>query len=548
MRGKVSRVCVSIVVLFLAGLTYFCPDLDAQSQCASSGSADLTLSAASGSPVPETVIRHFTFPDDSDLLIRVVDINPFAFKCSVTTSSQAFQETAISSFLGTIGGVANVGASTPNPAPATPAAAPAPAGGVAPSRSFTAHGTPHTVPPNACVDAYIYGVHHEVTALQNQRDLIDYVGGGGVSDGALQTTLRNEQGALQTFSTAVTTLRAQNSCANTVGAARAIANSDVQFAIASVGGEDLGSTIDQLALQGQSLLSRLTAGTDACKTDLASIIDEDSAFLTALVHGSTSLPSAVDRWRAQLSQLNGVNAQLASAKANVATVLQNRQNFSIDTSIHGNQEAVKVTVTCTPVAVVQVPAPSGTSSPAPLPQSPTPSAVTSNSWSRTFSFGAGPRFVLAGGIVVSPLPQITFSTSANPAASGSGSTVPANIIINQQKSSTRVLPIGMLHGRLWDQLPFKAWMSCFPNYLSFGVTAKSSDNKGTNIEYLFGPSWAFAQRQLFLTAGAYAGQQQRLGGSLSVGQATSLSAANLPISQTTVWKVGFAITWAPAGK
>jgi hypothetical protein len=106
----------------------------------------------------------------------------------------------------------------------------------------------------------------------------------------------------------------------------------------------------------------------------------------------------------------------------------------------------------------------------------------------------------------------------------------------------------MLHGRLWDQLPAKQWMSFFPSYVSFGVTAKSSDNKGTNIEYLFGPSWGFAERQLFLTVGAYAGQQQRLGGSLSVGQATSLSAANLPISQTTVWKVGFAITWAPAGK
>ena len=539
MTVKLSFARACLIALFLY-LSYFTPSLDAQSQCATSGDADFTLSAASGSPVPTTHSRTFTFSNDSDLLVRVVDINPFAFKCSVATSSQAYQETAISSFLGIIGGVANVGASTPNAAaptaPAPPKTAP---GGTPSSRSFTAHGTAHTAPPNACVDAYLYGVHNEVSSLQDDRDSIN---------GAFQTTLNNEQTALQSFENSVSNLRAQNSCANTVTAAQALANSG-PFAIATVSGLDLGNAIDQLALQGQSLLSRLTTGTDACKADLASIIDEDSAFLTALVHGSTSLPSAVDRWRTQLSQLNNVNAQLASAKVSIGAVLQNRQNFSIDTSIHGHQEAVKVTVTCTPVAIAQVPGSANASIPAPVPPSANPPTTgTANTWNRTFSFGAGPRFVLAGGIVVSPLAQITFSTSANPAASGSGTTVPANIVVNQQKSSTRILPIGMLHGRLWDQLPPKSWMSYFPNYLSFGVTAKSSDNKGTNIEYLFGPSWAFAERQLFLTAGAYAGQQQRLGGSLSVGQATSLSAANLPISQTTIWKAGFAITWAPGGK
>lgn len=540
MSGKLSQIDVSLIVVVLASLTYFCPTLDAQSQCATSGSADLTLNAGSGSPVPMNRLSSFTFTNDSDVLVRVVDINPFAFKCSVTTSSQAYQETAISSFLGLIGGVANVGASTPNAAPTTAPAPPKPATGAPASpRSFTAHGVTHSAPPNACVDAYLYGVHNEVVSLQNDRDSIN---------GAFQTTLVNERATLQQFENAVPNLRSQNSCANTVAAAQALESSN-PFAIASVNGLDLGSAIDQLALQGQSLLSRLTTGTDACKADLASIIDEDSAFLTALVHGSTSQPAAVDRWRSQLSQLNDVNKQLASAKTNIGAVLQSRQNFTIDTSIHGHQEAVKLTVSCTPVAVLQVTVSSGTSTPPPAPQSATPpAAVGANPWSRTFSFGAGPRFVLAGGIVVSPLAQITFSTSTNPAASGSGSTVPANIVVNQQKSSTRILPIGMLHGRWWDQLPAKQWMSFFPNYVSFGVTAKSSDNKGTNIEYLFGPSWAFAERQLFFTAGAYAGQQQRLGGSLSVGQATSLSAANLPISQTTVWKVGFAITWAPAGK
>src|SRR4029077_6444859 len=129
---------------------------------------------------------------------------------------------------------------------------------------------------------------------------------------------------------------------------------------------------------------------------------------------------------------------------------------------------------------------------------------------------------------------------------GSGPT--ANTIIQQQNSRTRILPIAMMHARYWDQLPAKGWYQLVPNYFSAGVTAKSSDNKGTNIEYLFGPSWAFAERQIFFTAGAYAGQQQRLANSFTVGSTTALSSANLPITQTTIWKAGFAITWAPGGK
>jgi len=148
--------------------------------------------------------------------------------------------------------------------------------------------------------------------------------------------------------------------------------------------------------------------------------------------------------------------------------------------------------------------------------------------------------------VVSPLPQVIYTTTANP---NGGDGQPANIIIAQQQSSTRILPIAMLHARFWDQISAEDWKRwLLPNYLSVGVTAKSSDNKGTNIEYLFGPSWTFADRQIFITAGAYAGQQQRLEGGLTVGQATNLGSANLPISLRTIWKAGFAITWAPAGK
>lgn len=494
------------------------------------------LSASSGTPIPQNPPERYVFKDDTALVVRLSDINPFAFQCTVSTSSQAFQETALSSFLGIIGGVANVGASTPSSPQTQPAA-----NGAAPRQHTVRNAPQPPVAQSPCVNQYLDQIHNgQVVQLSNQRDAINT---------ALQSTLQLEQQSLRDFAQAVVLLRNQTSCAATVNYASIVANQQ-PFPISPVsGGLPLDQAIDQLANQAQSLLSQLTDGMDAsCKQTLQADINEDSAFLSALVHGTTAVPAVADQWRTQLSQLNSVNTQLASARASVQAVLQNRQNFTIDTPISGNQVDVKVTASCSPVTVLQVSpsnAPASSSGAKPVGNSQPASATpaTTNTWSEDFKFGPGPRFVLSGGLVISPLTQITYSTSSNPAGS-----TPPNIIIKQQASSARILPIAMLSGRFWDQLPYKTGYRALPNYLSVGVTAKSSDNKGTNIEYLFGPSWAFADRQLFITAGAYAGWQQRLEGGLSVGQATSLSSANLPISLTTIWKPGFSITWAPAGK
>jgi hypothetical protein len=316
----------------------------------------------------------------------------------------------------------------------------------------------------------------------------------------------------------------------------------------------LDLAINQMAFQAQALNGHLGEGlTDACKAEARGFIDDDKAFLSALVVGTSSAPSAIEQWRSQLKTLNTIRANIVNAQNSIGAVLSNRQNFTIDTSIHGNQQTVTYTATCSPLAIQMISAPdpgaAASTSPAPPAAPPTSGggstpATPASTWKHDFKFGQGPRFILAGGVVISPLQQVTFSTTATPG--GSGST--ANTIIQQQNSSTRVLPIAMLHARYWDQLPARTWYSFIPNYFSAGVTAKSSDNKGTNIEYLFGPSWAFAEHQIFITAGAYAGQQQRLANSLAVGSTTSLSSANLPITQSTIWKAGFAVTWAPGGK
>jgi len=494
------------------------------------------VSASSGTPIPQTHLSSYVFKNDLDFVVRLKDINPFAFKCSVTANSQSYQESAIGSFLGIIGGVANVGATTPEPSGKAP---PAPAGA---TRSFIARGVTHDVPKNDCVNRYLDDVHNgEVKQLQDQRDAIN---------GALQNAAAAAGNAIVQFGSDVADLRNQRSCRDTVRSATTLVGRPA-FTISAVNGLPLGQAIDQLSNQAQNLLTHLTDNTDACKDSLRALIDDDSAFLSALVHGTTAVPAAVDQWRTQLTQLNGVRSQLDAARANVQTVLQNPQNFTIDTPVSGNQTKVTVTISCSPVAVLQVssapspPSATATANPASPAPAGNPGAQTANTWSHDFSFGVGPRFVLSGGLVVSPLPQVTYSTTTNP---NGGNGQPTNIIISQQGSSTRILPIVMLHARFWDQLSKSEWVKLLPNYLSVGVTAKSSDNKGTNIEYLFGPSWTFAGRQIFISAGAYAGQQQRLEGGLMLGQATNLGSANLPISLRTIWKPGFAITWAPAGK
>jgi hypothetical protein len=111
----------------------------------------------------------------------------------------------------------------------------------------------------------------------------------------------------------------------------------------------------------------------------------------------------------------------------------------------------------------------------------------------------------------------------------------------QNNSQTRILPIALLNSRFYDCNPDQGKCLWVPQF-SVGITAKA-DDKGTSPEYLIGPSWAFVKRQLFITVGAYAGQQQRLLGGLQVGQTTSLSAANLPIAKEYHWSGAIALSW-----
>ncbi len=158
-------------------------------------------------------------------------------------------------------------------------------------------------------------------------------------------------------------------------------------------------------------------------------------------------------------------------------------------------------------------------------------------------FGAGPFFTLSGGMVFSILTKRTYDKVEGFERDRNGILIPGQtatktIIDLKEESDTRISPLVMLSGRL---VPFHGKFGSDGLHLSFGVTAKN-DGQNTNIEFLVGPSVSFLERQLFLTAGGYAGKQQRLAGSLYRGQPIAAD-KTITIQNNYQWHFGAAITY-----
>lgn len=252
-------------------------------------------------------------------------------------------------------------------------------------------------------------------------------------------------------------------------------------------------------------------------------------FVDDLVGGSGGT-AEVDGLRSQLTNLSNRYAQFVKARTGINALLNRSLNgnpFTITKEITDDQADDQITLepaaaVLTDASSAQPPAkPSGDSA---AKSAPSPTAV----FDRTIHFGYGARFSIGGGIVTSFLENRQFTTANGQVA-----------FLNN--SRTRILPIAALNARLFDCDSERLSCLARPQF-TFGITAKA-DDKGTSPEYLIGPSWPLVKGNLFLTVGAYAGQQQRLLGGLQVGQTTTLSAANLPVAKEYHWSAAIAITW-----
>jgi len=237
------------------------------------------------------------------------------------------------------------------------------------------------------------------------------------------------------------------------------------------------------------------------------------------------LVKTLPEWRQQLATIREVCRNLNKNIKDLDNILTDSSSYyqvvMIPTS--SDPRVVTITVTETPVEPKD--------------------AKAANVYTVKLQFGSA-RFTLSGGMVGAVLDREEYQISQGIVrdrkgaivtdATGAEKTGPV-VSIKEQSSST-LLPIAILHANLWD-LPRGMGF-----HLSTGVTAKN-DNKGTSVEYLFGPSLSFLDRHFFVTGGAFAARKQILADGLFLGApADKLNAESLA-SKHLNWGWGFAISY-----
>jgi hypothetical protein len=155
-----------------------------------------------------------------------------------------------------------------------------------------------------------------------------------------------------------------------------------------------------------------------------------------------------------------------------------------------------------------------------------------------FSFGGPALFTLSGGLAGSSIDRVQYQRVQGSETNADGELVATTVVGEKENSSSRITPLLMLHGRLYDRpamLPVSV-------QFSVGVSAKA-DNLGVDVEYLVGPSIGLLDNKLFLTVGAYGGRVQNLEGGFEVGEKVPADVAEIPVRKDLRWALGFAVTY-----
>lgn len=172
-------------------------------------------------------------------------------------------------------------------------------------------------------------------------------------------------------------------------------------------------------------------------------------------------------------------------------------------------------------------------------------AVQGSPFTADFTFGGAPFFSISGGLIFSPLRKREYVRVQGFERDQQGALILKDgkpnlttVVGFSESSPTRITPAIFLHGRLTDR-----WNSFIDGvHMTLGLTAKN-DNKGTDVEFLVGPSVSLLDGNMFLTAGGYAGRQQKLGGGLFEGFAVPSGVDELPIEKNYRWNFGFSISY-----
>jgi hypothetical protein len=159
------------------------------------------------------------------------------------------------------------------------------------------------------------------------------------------------------------------------------------------------------------------------------------------------------------------------------------------------------------------------------------------------NFGAGKRFFLAGGIAASSADMTRFKTidgfvldrDGNAVKNADGTPKFGKVVGLEEESVGRVSPAVLLHGILWRP---SGWVDGVG--LSLGIGSAGSDE--TVLEFFAGSTVSFAEDHLFLTLGAFRGEESQLAGDFYVG-AEVPSNATLSTVKRRAWTFGLGLTF-----
>jgi hypothetical protein len=295
---------------------------------------------------------------------------------------------------------------------------------------------------------------------------------------------------------------------------------------------DVGAELERLTRVANRLKSRV----EAIREAHPDCLNEDnegeliSEQLRQVAEAADELLADAARFEKSLNEIRTDLQKVIDARTNVLKVLCDPRAFFSESVVGQFEETndVDIQLEATPrqgVAEAQQ-----------IPASP---------FKTKFTFGNAPFFSISGGLIFSPLRKREYVRVQGFELDAQGNQVLVDgkpnlttVIGLKESSPTRIIPAVFLNGLLTER------KTGFVDGVHFtlGITAKN-DNKGTDVEFLVGPSLSMLERRMFFTFGGYAGKQQKLAGNLFEGLALPSGVSEIPVEKNYRWSFGFALSY-----
>lgn len=293
-----------------------------------------------------------------------------------------------------------------------------------------------------------------------------------------------------------------------------------------------GAELERLTRLGNRLKSRVEAIREAhpnCldKDNEGALISEQ---LRQVAEAADELLADAARYEKSLNEIRTDLNKVIEGRDKVLRVLCDPNAFFSESVVGGFEETNDVDIQ------LEVTPRQGVTEAQALPNSP---------FKAKFTFGNAPFFSISGGLIFSPLRKREYIRVQGFERDAQGTQVLVDgkpnlttVIGLKENSPTRIIPAIFLNGLLTER------RTGFIDgvHLTLGITAKN-DNKGTDVEFLVGPSLSMLERRMFFTFGGYAGKQQKLAGNLFEGLALPTDVSEIPVEKNYRWGAGFALSY-----